>query len=300
MAPPNPWSTSKGEQFTLKWFLPCGIRLLCDYLVSSLKSKGNFPASNFQTFSRWSERAGLAGVPEPHNAATGCWPGSGGSWWEASWVPGERCLPCLSVSICWTPTKWRQICGKAVCSAEMLPHPLTSASASAGFTSQLQLPTAVLGSWIHQGWGSSHSRRGWGWNRACFWTWTFCWQPKQAVSMPLLCTFALGTKLGASVRETWEIARWPQRRGARVMSPRNHIIIRLLERTGSFMKKPSRDGYLVKGNWFNFFHVFHNKMVCHFKSFCVCILITLIIFSVYTITSLLPEPFHHSNRNSYT
>lgn len=60
------------------------------------------------------------------------------------------------------------------------------------------------------------------------------WQPKQAVSRPLLCTFALGTKLGASEGDLGRQRVASEKGSQEVMGSRNHIISRLLEGTGSF------------------------------------------------------------------
>lgn len=72
-----------------------------------------------------------------------------GKWWVAAKRPSKRrerdaSRPAL-FPFAKHPRERREICGKpGVCSAEMLPPPLPPTPVvSAGFTSQLQLPTAV-------------------------------------------------------------------------------------------------------------------------------------------------------------
>lgn len=90
-------------------------------------------------------------------------------WWGVAdkrhpQVPGERCFLCPPY-FHWPNTheKWGKSVEKArLWSAEMLPLPPTVASAV--FTSQLQLPTAV---W-EMDLGLRKQHWGWEWNTACF------------------------------------------------------------------------------------------------------------------------------------
>ena len=272
MAPQNPWSTSKGWAV---YFQEMDYSLVeSDQHPGCLVStyfkiqKGTFLLQTFKPFPDGPRGAGLAGVPEPHDAGHRLLVGSGGSWWEAS-LSAWREMPPMPAPYPFAEhlQEMRQICGKArVCSAEMRPP--TPTHPSANCLCWFHFSAAAAHSCLGNGSGLGKQPQGGGGGIGhVFWSWTFLpWQPKQAVSRLLLCTFAVGIKRSASEGDLGRPRVASEKGSLEAVGSRNHIISRLLEGTGGFKAEKENVSFdlminLVKGEVDLIFPVFfHNKI----------------------------------------